>query len=149
MSYDMIDRFLRNNLGDDDYAEYSAALDSLVQPAQPQPTDNIGKEPSGVELPQATAFSPEVMREAQQPQSKATTEPLPCPFCGHVGLDFRDGTTFRWLTAECGKCGATCGEVRIQTLGKGTPEEWRAAAEQSAIDAWNTRAAQPQPTVRK
>ena len=39
MSYDMIDRFLRNNLGDDDYAEYSAALDSLVQPAQPQPTD--------------------------------------------------------------------------------------------------------------
>lgn len=29
MSYDMIDRFLRNNLGDDDYAEYSAALDSL------------------------------------------------------------------------------------------------------------------------
>lgn len=39
MSYDMIDRFLRNNLGDDDYAEYSAALDSLVQPAQPKPTD--------------------------------------------------------------------------------------------------------------
>lgn len=29
MSYDMIDRFLRNNLGDDDYAEYSAALDAL------------------------------------------------------------------------------------------------------------------------
>lgn len=25
----MIDRFLRNNLDDDDYAEYSAALDSL------------------------------------------------------------------------------------------------------------------------
>lgn len=32
MSYDMIDRFLRNNLGDDDYAEYSAALDSLCAP---------------------------------------------------------------------------------------------------------------------
>jgi len=31
MSYDMIDRFLRNNLGDDDYAEYSAALDSLCE----------------------------------------------------------------------------------------------------------------------
>lgn len=29
MSYDTIDRFLRNNLGDDDYAEYSAALDAL------------------------------------------------------------------------------------------------------------------------
>jgi len=38
MSYDMIDRFLRNNLGDDDYAEYSAALDELVAPpAQPAP----------------------------------------------------------------------------------------------------------------
>jgi hypothetical protein len=34
MSYDMIDRFLRNNLGDDDYAEYSAALDSLCTPQQ-------------------------------------------------------------------------------------------------------------------
>ncbi len=32
MSYDMIDRFLRNNLGDDDYAEFSAALDSLCTP---------------------------------------------------------------------------------------------------------------------
>ena len=31
-AYDMIDRFLRNNLGDDDYAEYSAALDSLCAP---------------------------------------------------------------------------------------------------------------------
>ena len=35
MSYDMIDRFLRNNLGDDDYAEYLDALDSLCQPPQP------------------------------------------------------------------------------------------------------------------
>ena len=34
MNYDMIDRFLRNNLGDDDYAEYSAALDSLCTPPQ-------------------------------------------------------------------------------------------------------------------
>jgi hypothetical protein len=40
MSYDMIDRFLRNNLGDDDYAEYSAALDALASPpaAQPEPS---------------------------------------------------------------------------------------------------------------
>lgn len=29
MSYELIDRFLRNNLGDDDYAEYSEALDSI------------------------------------------------------------------------------------------------------------------------
>jgi pyruvate/2-oxoglutarate dehydrogenase complex dihydrolipoamide dehydrogenase (E3) component len=34
MNYDMIDRFLRNNLGDDDYAEYSAALNSLCTPPQ-------------------------------------------------------------------------------------------------------------------
>ena len=32
MSYDLIDRFLRNNLGDDDYKEYSAALDELYTP---------------------------------------------------------------------------------------------------------------------
>lgn len=32
MSYDMIDRFLRNNLGDDDYAKYSDALDALCTP---------------------------------------------------------------------------------------------------------------------
>lgn len=32
MSYDMIDRFLRNNLDDDNYAEYSAALDELCTP---------------------------------------------------------------------------------------------------------------------
>ena len=29
MSYEMIDHFLRNNLDDEDYAEYSAALDSI------------------------------------------------------------------------------------------------------------------------
>jgi hypothetical protein len=29
MSYEMLDEFLRNNLDDDDYAEYSAALDSV------------------------------------------------------------------------------------------------------------------------
>jgi hypothetical protein len=32
MSYEMIDRFLRNNLGDDDYAEYSAALEAIASP---------------------------------------------------------------------------------------------------------------------
>jgi hypothetical protein len=43
MSYDMIDRFLRNNLGDDDYAEYSAALDDLVAPPkQDVPETNFG-----------------------------------------------------------------------------------------------------------
>jgi hypothetical protein len=32
MSYDMIDRFLRNNLDDDDYAKYSDALNALCTP---------------------------------------------------------------------------------------------------------------------
>jgi len=40
----------------------------------------------------------------------------PCPFCGHVGLDFREDTSLRLLSAECGGCGAACGEIRIQTL---------------------------------
>lgn len=30
MSYEMIDRVLRNNLYDDDYAEHSAALEALI-----------------------------------------------------------------------------------------------------------------------
>lgn len=35
MSYEMIDHFLRNNLDDEDYAEYSAALDSICAPSAP------------------------------------------------------------------------------------------------------------------
>jgi hypothetical protein len=34
MNYDMIDRFLWNNLGEDDYVKYSAALNSLCTPLQ-------------------------------------------------------------------------------------------------------------------
>lgn len=43
-AYDMIDRYLRNSLHDDDYSEYSAALDSLYthpQPRQPLPDEWI------------------------------------------------------------------------------------------------------------
>ena len=37
-AYDLIDRFLRNNLYDDDYAKYSEALEAIPQPApSPQP----------------------------------------------------------------------------------------------------------------
>ena len=37
-AYDLIDRFLRNNLYDDDYAKYSDALEAISQPApSPQP----------------------------------------------------------------------------------------------------------------
>ena len=66
------------------------------------------------------------------------TEPLPCPFCGHVGLSHHEGTTFRWLATECNGCGAQCGEERIDTLSK----DHSAAIEQAkeaAITTWNTR----------
>jgi len=63
----------------------------------------------------------------------------PCPFCGYVGLDFHEGTTFRWLAAECGGCGATCGETRVQTIGQGTKDEWMQQAQADAIEVWNTR----------
>lgn len=66
-------------------------------------------------------------------QAQQAAELLPCPFCGHVGLDFTDGSTHRWGLASCAGCGATCGETR-----RAYPpdDKWRA----SAIKDWNTRA---------
>ena len=68
------------------------------------------------------------------------TEPLPCPFCGHVGVTHNEGSTFRWLTTECNGCGAQCGEERINTM---TMERSAAIeqAKEAAIKTWNTRAA--------
>jgi predicted nucleic acid-binding Zn-ribbon protein len=66
--------------------------------------------------------------------------PLPCPFCGHVGLDFQEGSTFRWLEYSCGGCG-TSNETRVQTLGEGAQQQWRERAERDAVVEWNTRAA--------
>lgn len=68
-------------------------------------------------------------------------EPLPCPFCGHVGLDYKEGSTFRWIVAKCGGCSATRGETRIQTFGEGTRDEWMQDAKEDAIREWNKRAA--------
>jgi Lar family restriction alleviation protein len=62
----------------------------------------------------------------------------PCPFCGHVGLEFSEGSTFRWLAYSCTGCGMGT-ETRVQTMGSGSPEEWRAQAERDAIKEWNTR----------
>jgi Lar family restriction alleviation protein len=64
---------------------------------------------------------------------------LPCPFCGFTGIDFTHPSTFRWITAECQNCGATCGEVRVQTIGDGTRAQWLEDAEKKAISAWNAR----------
>lgn len=69
----------------------------------------------------------------------AMSELLPCPFCGHVGVTVHEGSTFRWRFAECESCGAMAPEVRIQTLGDGTKEEWELEAKTYAIKEWNSR----------
>ena len=61
------------------------------------------------------------------------SEMKPCPFCGHIGLIFHDGSTFRWGEARCSGCDASAGEVRRAYPDDG---EWHAAA----IEQWNTRA---------
>jgi hypothetical protein len=72
------------------------------------------------------------------PQSK------PCPFCGqHIALEVQEGSTFRWRKRVCKACGAEGPEVRCQTLGEGTPAEWRVAAIARAIEEWNVRAPCP------
>lgn len=66
--------------------------------------------------------------------------PLPCPFCGTTGLDFSDGSTFRWGIASCISCGATCGETRREYPDKG---EWHS----DAVEEWNRRVQAPSLTV--
>lgn len=67
--------------------------------------------------------------------------PMPCPFCGESDVAVYVGSTFRWRYAACDSCGARAGEVRAQTFGDGTREQWEAAAIESAIAEWNCRAA--------
>jgi hypothetical protein len=65
-------------------------------------------------------------------QEPVAGQPLPCPFCGHIGLDFSDGETYRWGVASCGGCGASCGDVRREYPDQG---EWH----NEAIAEWNRR----------
>jgi hypothetical protein len=65
-------------------------------------------------------------------QEPVAGKPLPCPFCGHIGLDFSDGETYRWGVASCGGCGASCGEVRREYPDQG---QWHT----EAIAEWNKR----------
>jgi Lar family restriction alleviation protein len=67
-------------------------------------------------------------------------EAKPCPFCGEKSIAIHEGSTFRWMVAECNGCGATCGEVRMQTMGPGLPAHWKTKAEQDAVEEWNKRA---------
>ena len=64
----------------------------------------------------------------------------PCPFCGHSGITIHEGSTFRWMVAECNDCGATAGEVRVQTMGDGDRKDWINNGNRDALDAWNVRA---------
>lgn len=79
-----------------------------------------------------------------QPSSK---DIVPCPFCGGKLVDTEEGSTFRWMVACCAECGAQGPEVRVQTLGDGSPKQWN---EQGCIDAlaeWNKRHAHEPPAV--
>lgn len=55
----------------------------------------------------------------------------PCPFCGHVGLDFSDGSTYRWGLVSCGGCGTSM-EVR-----RSYPDDFKWHKE--GVELWNTR----------
>ena len=66
-------------------------------------------------------------------------EAKPCPFCGEKCITIHEGSTFRWMVAECNNCGATCGEVRVQTMGSGLPAQWEIQAEHDAVEEWNKR----------
>jgi hypothetical protein len=63
----------------------------------------------------------------------------PCPFCGGTGGSVQEGSTFRWRAYMC-DCGVVGPEVRIQTMGEGTREQWEIAGREAAIKEWNTRA---------
>ena len=62
----------------------------------------------------------------------------PCPFCGSTNIVFAEGSTFRWLAAGCGDCGAIGEETRVKTLGERDEE----GDKKRAAEAWNRRAEQ-------
>lgn len=61
--------------------------------------------------------------------------PLPCPFCGCETLTVAQGSTFRWVIGVCDDCGASCGEVRVDTLNPYNAED----IYQSVVEEWNKR----------
>lgn len=70
---------------------------------------------------------------------------LPCPFCGGTDVAIVEGSSFRWRLASCNGCGAQAPDVRIQTMGEGTPKEWEAVAHKAALAEWNKRAVSASP----
>lgn len=71
------------------------------------------------------------------------SELKPCPFCGSREIFVVEGSTFRWRTGECNRCGARCGEVRIRTV---DPLPTRDEIRDLVVEEWNKRY-DPNPTV--
>lgn len=67
------------------------------------------------------------------------TEVMPCPFCGAHDVAVTEGETFRWRLVICNCCGARGPDVRIQTAGSGTKEDWERNAYAGAMAEWNKR----------
>ena len=63
------------------------------------------------------------------------SSPLPCPFCGHVGVTVRQTDTHKWRAAVCDNCGAQSCDVRW-IYDEDDPD---AKCEKRAIEEWNTR----------
>jgi len=64
---------------------------------------------------------------------------MPCPFCGSHDVAVKEGETYRWRLMVCNCCGAAGPDVRIQTAGSGTHEEWERRAAVGAVAEWNKR----------
>lgn len=68
----------------------------------------------------------------------------PCPFCGEVPdhLEGREGETFRWSfrwwIVSCPSCGASPGDVRINTLTMEREPAIQEAHKKGEV-IWNTR----------
>jgi hypothetical protein len=65
--------------------------------------------------------------------------PIPCPFCGCKTITVVEGSTFRWAKGECDNCGATCGDVRVNTMQTRNEDEIRAAV----VEEWSKRHGSP------
>ena len=66
-------------------------------------------------------------------------EPLPCPFCKKIGITVEQGSSFKWFLGRCNECGATCGEIRVES--KDIPrDKFGDLIAQKVIAEWNKRA---------
>ena len=67
-------------------------------------------------------------------------EPLPCPFCGGTDILVIKGRTFPFVSAQCSKCGAECGEVEFHPLPSWGKDNFLEYTKQKAFTEWNKRA---------